>query len=79
MMAGERTYGAYLGSCRTALRRTVPRVAGDLDEVYEDLASKDAEFLRPPVEAVLSGQAVRRCCFDDRDGTVLELFADRVH
>lgn len=62
-----------LGICRTALK-----VSGDLDEVYDDLRSKGVEFISPPVKTVLSGEAVRWCLFYDPDGTVLEIFTDRV-
>ncbi|MGN6868449.1 MAG: VOC family protein [Solirubrobacteraceae bacterium] len=62
-----------LGICRTALK-----VEGDLDEVYQELQDKGIEFVSPPVATTLSGSTVRWCCFRDPDGTMLEIFTDRV-
>jgi catechol 2,3-dioxygenase-like lactoylglutathione lyase family enzyme len=62
-----------LGICRTALK-----VTGDLDDVYQALSEKGVEFVSPPVITTLSGQSVRWCCFRDPDGTMLEIFTDRV-
>jgi glyoxylase I family protein len=62
-----------IGICRTALK-----VEGDLDDVYHELQRKGVKFISPPVKTVLSGEAVRWCCFRDPDGTMLEIFTDRV-
>lgn len=62
-----------LGICRTALK-----VAGDFDEVYKKLSDQGIKFVSEPVVTTLSGKSVRWCCFPDPDGTMLEIFTDKV-